>query len=32
MRDTLASAKGAAMLSAGLRAVATGLLKDLSRG
>jgi hypothetical protein len=32
MRDTLASGKGAAMLAEGLREVATGLLKDLSRG
>ncbi len=32
MRDTLASGKGAAMLAAGLREVAGGLLKDLSRG
>jgi alkanesulfonate monooxygenase SsuD/methylene tetrahydromethanopterin reductase-like flavin-dependent oxidoreductase (luciferase family) len=32
MRDTLASGKGAAMLAAGLREVATSMVKDLSRG
>jgi len=32
MRDTLSSGKGAAMLAAGLREVATSMVKDLSRG